>query len=211
VNRIAPDDLYEGIEPSGNRNVAGWGSRSPVFRDLVESVRPQVVIEVGSWLGASAIHMATVCRELGLATKVYCVDTWLGAEEFWGRFHYTPDRNLLLRNGYPQVYYSFLSNVVEFGLEDVIVPVPNTSLIGAKILSQLGVSANLIYIDASHDYLDVKLDIEAYRRLLAPAGVMFGDDFHNDHFPGVARAVREHVGDDFEVRGGFWISKGLSP
>lgn len=205
MNKIGPENLYEGILPSKNKNVFGWNSYSDIFRKLVEENRPSVVVEVGTWLGASAIHMAKVAKELSLNTKMYCVDTWLGAQEFWTWAAGTPERNLKLKNGYPQVYFDFLSNVVEHGVQDVIVPVPNTSFVGSLVLGSMGVRADLIYIDASHEYVDVKNDIASYMPLLKSGGIMFGDDM-NGGWPGVMRAVNESFGGNLQVyQNNFWI------
>ena len=207
MNRINPETLYDGVPASGNKNVFGWNSYSDLFRRLVEEKKPSVIIEVGTWLGASAIHMAKVTKELSLGTRMYCVDTWLGAQEFWTWGSGTKERDLKLRNGYPQVYYDFLSNVVEHGVQDVIVPIPNTSHIGSMILAGMNVKADLIYIDASHEYLDVKGDISSYMKLLAPGGVMFGDDMNN-HWPGVKRAVEESFAGNFQIhQNNFWVHR----
>ncbi len=78
------------------------------------------------------------------------------------------------------------------------------SVMGAKYLQWANVSADLIYIDASHEYEDVKADIEAYMPILKPGCTMFGDDF--SAFEGVARAVREVFGRNVRiVDGNFWV------
>lgn len=194
--------VYEGILPSGEQLIAGWNSTRPTFRTLIEQTRPKTIIEVGTWLGASAIHMAGICRELGLATKIYCVDTWLGAQEFWTTHAESADRALRQKNGYPQVYFDFLANVVEHDHQETIMPVPNTSHIGSLILKHQGVTADLIYIDGSHEYEDVRLDIASYLSLLAPGGILFGDDAD---WPGVISAVRGQFGDRAVLQESFWI------
>lgn len=203
MNQITRD-IYENLEllPPDPQ---GWGSEHRVFSDLVATTRPEVIIEVGTWKGASAITMAKACQSEGLNTKIYCVDTWLGAVEFWTDFAHTPERNLMQKNGYPSIYYQFLSNVVHAGLQDIIIPIPNTSAIATKILKAMGVKAQLIYIDGSHDYEDVKADIRAYRELLAPGGIMFGDDFK--HFADVERAVKEEVKNFEVIDNNYWIAK----
>lgn len=209
MNKIG-SGIYDGIDPSGNERVFGWNSYSRVFRDLIAEKKPSVVVEVGTWLGASAIHMAKICKEMSLGTRIYCVDTWLGAQEFWTWGSSTPERNLRLKNGYPQVYYDFISNVVQHQVQDVIIPLPNTSHIGSIVLGSMGVKADLIYIDASHEYLDVKNDISSYMNLLSTNGIMFGDDM-NDHWPGVKRAVSESFGKNFMViENNFWVYRNPS-
>jgi hypothetical protein len=194
-------NIYEGIKPSGATSIQGWNSTKGLFAELIERVRPATIIEVGTWLGASAIHMAGLCRSLGLPTKIYCVDTWLGAGEFWNENWNQPAHDLRLKNGYPSVYYEFLANVVQHGFEDTIIPVPNTSFIGSCIFRHRHILADLIYIDGSHAYEDVKSDIAAYRELLTPGGVIFGDDigWHE-----VKRAVSESIPNHLE-RDNFWL------
>jgi predicted O-methyltransferase YrrM len=203
TNEIKPKDLFEGIKPSGAKRVPGWNSQNKIFDRLVNETRPSVIIEVGTWLGASAIHMATAARNAGVSCTIYCVDTWLGAEEFWTRFADTPERNLALKNGYPSVYYKFLSNVVEHGSQDTIVPIPNTSHIGSIILKHMRVQADLIYVDGSHEYEDVKSDIKDYMPLLRKGGVMFGDDMT---WKSVREAVDHSLGKKVEVvDNNFWV------
>jgi hypothetical protein len=200
MNKIG-DKVFEGIQPSGVANVSGWNSDQPLFRELIEKTRPAVIIEVGTWLGASAIHMAKICRELGLQTTIYCVDTWLGAEEFWTSQADTGERDLRQKNGYPQVYFDFLANVVQHDCQDLIVPIPNTSTIGSIILQDRRVLADLIYIDGSHEYQDVKTDVLAYKKLLSPKGLMFGDDIG---WGSVKMAISEVCPNHREI-GNFWL------
>ena len=190
-------NIYEGLELLPE-DLQGWNSKHPIFKELILSKRIYTIIEVGSWKGGSAIQMGTILK---IATgpdgemekkRIYCIDTWLGAAEFWtGDLANTPERNLLLKNGYPQIYYQFLSNVVHNGLQDYIIPIPVPSSIGVKILKAQGVKADLIYIDGSHEYDDVYADLNSYSELLNPGGVMFGDDYYS--FADVGRAVNDFV------------------
>lgn len=168
-------------------DLQGWGSDAPIFRQLIETVRPRLIIEVGTWKGASALHMAACCDELGFDTQILCIDTWLGAIEFWGD---TEDRDryqsLQRRHGYPSVYYQFLANVVHQGQTQRILAFPQTSAIAARWLARQQIQADLIYIDGSHECADVLADILAYRPLVRRGGILFGDDYD---WPGVREAV----------------------
>jgi len=205
VNKIN-DNIYAGILPSDSEEVQGWNSNEPIFEELIEKTRPETIIEVGTWLGGSAINMSKIIKKLNLNTKIYCVDTWLGAEEFWTRWAHTPDRDLRIKNGYPQVYFDFLSNVVKHEAQDIIIPIPNTSFIGCKILKHMEIKADLIYIDGSHEYEDVKMDIINYMDLLNPNGFMFGDDII---WEGVRKAVAESFKNNIIrlVNNNFWVYK----
>lgn len=204
ANEIGNEDIFQGIIRSRKRTILGWNSYSEIFKKLINQVRPQVIIEVGTWLGALAIHMAKLCQKLSLNTKIYCVDTWLGAEEFWTWLKDTPERDLKLKNSYPQVYFEFLSNVVEHNVQNMIVPIPNTSHIASIILKKFKVSPNLIYIDGSHEYQDVISDITDYYELLVPGGIIFGDDISWD---GVSTAVKTKFEKIEIFENNFWIVK----
>ena len=159
-------------------DLQGWGSQSPAFETLLARVKPSRIIEVGTWKGGSAIHMATVARKLGIAPEIICVDTWLGAVEFWTD-HKDPDRYLALkcRNGFPMVYYQFVANVIHRQCQDLITPFPQTSTIGALWFRRYGVKAGLIYIDGSHEEEDVYADLVSYWDLVQPGGILVGDDW----------------------------------
>ncbi len=126
-------------------DLQGWNGNSKVFQKLIDAVNPKVIIEVGTWKGLSAITMAEHVKHTNKSTKIYCVDTWLGAIEFWSSHKSTPERDLLLKNGYPNIYYQFLSNVVHRKVEDIIIPFPNTSYIGYLYFQSQNIKADMIY------------------------------------------------------------------
>lgn len=186
MNEIT-SDIYKDFTPLP-ADIQGWNSNSDIFDTLIKEIKPARIIEVGSWKGASAITMAKSLKANGLDSKIVCVDTWLGALEFWASQKHTPERNLLLKNGYPQIYFQFLSNVVHEGFQEVILPFPNTSFIAARYFKANEIQAELIYIDASHEYEDVLSDCKEYWDVVAPKGIMFGDDWG---WESVRKAVEE--------------------
>jgi hypothetical protein len=164
MKAIHGTDVYEGFDFARFPcDLQGWGGDSPAFAELINEVRPSLVIEVGTWKGASAVSMADAAAREGLSTKIVCVDTWLGALE--------------CRQGYPQVYYRFLANICHRGHQQRIVPFPMDSASAALWFMSHGIKAGLIYIDASHEEEAVYQDLVDYRQLLAPGGKMFGDDW----------------------------------
>jgi predicted O-methyltransferase YrrM len=188
----------------------GWGSDAPLLGESIQLVRPQRICEVGSWKGRSAINMANAAKALGLHTEIVCVDTWLGSPEHWLRQEPEWYSSLAIRHGMPQLYYTFLANVVRAGVSDVITPFPNTSEGAAAVFSALDIRFELAYVDAAHEYEPAKRDIALYYDLLAEEGLLIGDDYL--HWPGVTQAA-----DDFAqerrlpligARGKFVIPKG---
>eukprot|EP00966_Prymnesium_polylepis_P055882 1292773-Prymnesium_polylepis.1 len=92
--------------------------------------QPDLIIEVGVWKGRSAVYLSQAQRAVVGGGVLIAVDTWLGAMEFWNRRvtggRYDPERDLEWVHGYPHVYYTFLSNVVQNGLAERIIPFPSS-------------------------------------------------------------------------------------
>lgn len=198
-------------------DITGWHSDDPIFERLITEVRPQIVLEVGSWKGASALNMARLLRQNGLHTsRICCVDTWLGSLEFWtSRNDSERYGSLKFKNGYPQVFYQFLANVLHSQVEDVIIPFPVPSDLAAqwfKLANDAtpGFVADLIYLDGDHSYRSVIADIQMWWDNLRSGGVMFGDDYLA--FEGVKQAVQAFVFDRnlenyFTVEDNKWVIK----
>lgn len=184
-------------------DLQGWASNSPTFAQVITSYRPKLIIEVGTWKGGSAIHMANTCRALynNDDFEIVCIDTFLGSVEHWNRIAYS----MSFDNGRPDIYKTFISNVIQTNNTKVITPFPVDSHNGQQVLEYYGVLADLIYIDAGHDFDAVVKDIEGYKKLLKPGGILLGDDIHhgpivdacNKTIPGWA-----HINDKF-----FWIKR----
>ena len=120
---------------------------------------------------------------------IVCIDTWLGGLDHISN-PMTADWDIgrYRQHGYPILYYQFLANVMHTGMQNYIVPFPNTSAIAARWLLKNGIQADIVYIDASHDEDDVHNDLVDYWKILRPGGVMFGDDW-SSYWPGVVNAV----------------------
>ena len=161
-----------------------------MLTEAVRVLRPALICEVGSWKGRSAINMARAAKEHGIKTEIVCIDTWLGSSEHW-LYKNSPEffASLRIRNGMPQLYFTFLANVVRAGMTDLITPFPTTSETAAAIFASYGTRFDLIYIDAAHEYESVKRDISLYFDLLSENGLLIGDDYIV--WEGVTRAAND--------------------
>jgi hypothetical protein len=130
------------------------------------------------------------CKELGLTTEIVCIDTWLGNKEHWLKKD-APDHydSLKIRNGYPGLYWTFLRNVVEHGMQDVITPMPMPSDTAYYVLKSMNARADLIYIDGAHEYENVTRDLQQYWELLGDDGLLIGDDYVG--WDGVTKAAND--------------------
>jgi Methyltransferase domain len=187
-------------------DLQGWASDHPYFSSLVEETRPALIIEVGTWKGASAINMAKAAREIRADVTVLCVDTWLGSNEvLWSDPALRP--LLALRNGIPQVYQQFLANIVLSDLTDTVFPMPMTSTCAAALLSRFSIAADLIYVDAGHSEREVYGDLIHFWPLVRTGGVLFGDDYWTT-WDGVIKAVNRFAHEPalpLETSAGKWV------
>jgi predicted O-methyltransferase YrrM len=182
-------DPYKILEhkpsPPGSK---GWYSDHPIFEKLIKERRPKRIIEVGSLFGASAIHMGELLKRNKIDAELTCVDTFLGSRETF--FEFREYREAMLRDRRYSFFEEFLGNIEQAGFKDLINPFCQTSTNAARILTELGAKFDLIYIDASHEYLDVLNDLRLWHPLLADGGVLIGDDFE-DPWYGIIRAAME--------------------
>lgn len=169
-------------------NLQGWNGKSPIFSELITEIRPSVIIEVGSYLGLSAVTMAKSIQDLQLESHLFCVDTWLGSPEHWKgpmlkEFHY-------FTSGTSILYDQFIVNMIINKVDDIVIPIPNTSKNAYYILNDKGIKADLVYVDGSHHEDDVCDDIMLYSNMLTEKGVIFGDDWSwNSVKRGLVKAV----------------------
>ncbi len=180
---IYSDYLFN-LEPE---DIQGWHSQHHIFKELIELVKPRVIIEVGSWKGASVIHMCEHTQ-----SPIICVDTFLGEEAFWIEDQWRP--HLKFKGGRPTIYNTFMSNVIRQKRHNQIIPLSLSTITAARYLKKLGIKADLIYVDASHEAGDVYRDLEFYWELLETGGVLFGDDYMG-HFQGLIDDVNKFVQD----------------
>lgn len=158
---------------------------------LIHKKQLHTIVEIGTWLGKSAITMASLLPEDG---RVYAVDTWKGGVEKAYEIH---AKRLAI------AYEQFLSNVIHMGMTQKVVPLRMASLDGAKYLEGK-VSPDLVYVDASHEEADVYDDLCAWWPYVQEGGILCGDDWL---WSGVALAVKQFAKENdlrVLVVGNFW-------
>jgi predicted O-methyltransferase YrrM len=147
------------------------------YADLYDSVAARLprgcrVVEVGSWQGASVVHLADALA--GKDATVFSVDNGIGTEHSPTLWHVGIER---LRR-----------NVADAG----VLVLPVDSLLAARAFSPH--SVDFVFIDAGHTYEAVKADVAAWYPIVKPGGILAGHDYSNPEFPGVRRAVDELLG-----------------
>ena len=170
-----------------------WFSYPNLYKRVVEEFPSgSKFVEVGSWKGRSSSHMAVEIANSGKNIDFYCVDTWKGALEHQGMD--------CLKN----LYDTFLENMKP--VEKYYFPLKITSEEASKKFEDE--SLDFVFIDASHEYEDVKLDIQFWLPKVKPGGILAGHDYYvepnYDYHPGVKKAVNEELC-GFETSENCWI------
>eukprot|EP00271_Cylindrocystis_brebissonii_P016132 TRINITY_DN39358_c0_g1_i1.p1 TRINITY_DN39358_c0_g1~~TRINITY_DN39358_c0_g1_i1.p1 ORF type:complete len:318 (-),score=21.91 TRINITY_DN39358_c0_g1_i1:107-1060(-) len=166
--------------------IKGWDSSATVFKRVIEETKPSLILELGTYLGASAIHMANVSASLGLSPLILCLDDFRGWIEEENQSKSSAQSPMVF--GDSLQLYQFMSNVVRAGHQDTILPLPYNVETALRALCHLGVRADLIEVDAGHTFLSAWHDVNlAYPLLAQPGGVMFGHDIQNEE---VRKAVK---------------------
>jgi len=154
-------DPFESYEPNfSSFDRSGWGLHG-LFAYLITRLTPKIIIEVGTWKGNSAIHMAEIASSLKLSTEIVCVDTFTGSPEHWIQSHsqsFNDDRtfsdyydDLKITRGRPTLFEIFMNNCICAKVANRITPFPVSSDTAWYVLNTLGVKAEVIYVDAGHE------------------------------------------------------------
>lgn len=163
------------IDVSRAMTVPGWMGDTELEWLAEQASRCKTIVEVGCWMGRSTVAMA---ENMPKDAKLYAVDHWKGSEELQEELRDKPSDWLWLE---------FNRNVC--GL--AVFPYCGESATAAKFFTEeYAVKFDMIFIDASHDYLNVCRDILAWKPLLSPSGILSGHDYRPS-YPGVIQAVNE--------------------
>lgn len=168
-------------------SIPGWMTE-PELNWLAEQARRhQRIAEIGAWQGRSTVALAdtpgTVCA----------IDTWAGSSEHQAELAQHPPDWLWRR---------FRANTKAY---PNILPLRAPSLEAAKLPQ----TYDMIFIDASHEYAEVKADIEAWSRRLEPGGLFCGHDLD---WPDVYRAVTELLPEAAWTEvGSLWVADTHQP
>lgn len=152
-------------------------------------------VEVGSWKGRSASYLAVEIINSGKKILLDCVDTFDGSEEHLDPTSNTFEPLLKTKNG---LYLEFLQNTKP--LKQVIRPIRLSSLEAVTLYDDE--SLDFVFIDAAHDYGNVKADIEAWYKKVKPGCIIAGHDYSWSEE--VKRAVDEQLTNVQESEG-CWI------
>ena len=175
-----------------------WFANAQIMGALLNEFKPAVLCEVGSWMGASARFQASS----PFVQRLICVDHWdrTRVENWVPGTH--PEEWM------DNMYEHFMANAVHARLENKIYPVRLDSTAGAAHLASLGIKFDWIYLDGAHATVAVIEDIKHYLPLLAPKGLLCGDDWsyatEPENVRGAVMTMAGQLGAQVHAYGNFW-------
>jgi len=159
--------------------------------DSGEAPSPVRILEIGSWVGESALAMREAAGDTPV--EINCVDTWQGsANDATGEI-------VRRVGGSATMMDYFKQNVSKYLGESIIAHLGRSPEIAESFVGQ---TFDLIFLDGGHAYHEISADIRAWLPHVAPGGVICGHDYCQD-FPGVIRAADE-LGPDGVVGKVWW-------
>lgn len=189
------------------QEVIGWFDALDLY-DEVAMTTPtgSVVVEVGVAFGKSLLYLAEKIAETGKQIQIIAVDKWEPYPEasfIWNKTADMPDSERVAyecaekHNG---IFAAFLHNLYHSGYANNVSVVRMDSVQAAASFKAAGIKPHFVFIDAAHDYDNVKRDIDAWWE--TGPDWMAGHDYNRgqDNFPGVWKAVDEKFADSDPVR-----------
>tara|TARA_R110000803_G_scaffold58952_1_gene117279 strand:- start:1443 stop:2663 length:1221 start_codon:yes stop_codon:yes gene_type:complete len=145
-------------------------------------------VEVGSWKGMSSVYMAVEIINSKKNIKFDCIDLW-GTD---------PDKVYADKK---DLYSTFIKNIKP--VKHIINPIVSNSWEAASLYEDR--SLDFVWLDAGHEYQDIKKDIAAWYPKVKIGGTIAGHDFTTA--PGVSQAVSEYFNKDFKQINTSWLHK----
>jgi hypothetical protein len=155
-------------------------------------------VEVGTYLGRSICSLGEVVKQSGKKIVVIGVDTCCGSgPEGWRGKDYHASA---VKDGGGSFASALHKNVLDCGLADTVTLIISDSVSASQLFA--GASLEWVHLDARHDYASVKADIEAWLPKVKPGGWLSGDDYVEEKWPEVVKAVNETL-----PRAKLWVDQ----
>jgi hypothetical protein len=135
-----------------------WSMHLPFAYDLMREFRPKVFVELGVWKGESYFAFCQSVEENGVATQCYGIDTWRG-DVHAGIYGPEIGNEVVAYNS----KYSRFSHLMAMTFKEAAGEFSDGSI-------------DLLHIDGSHRYEDVKKDFETWLPKLSQNGIVLFHD-----------------------------------
>jgi glycosyltransferase involved in cell wall biosynthesis/predicted O-methyltransferase YrrM len=186
------------LNPTFNE-IPGWFSYTKLYDAMVESaVDNAVFVEIGSWMGKSTNYLARKIYESNKNINFTTVDTFKGTD--------TEQLHKNIVNQFAgDMFIEFTDNLVLNNNYENLTVIKDESVNAATTFTNS--SIDFIMIDGGHSYEEVTTDLHAWYHKIKPGGVITGDDYGMDMFPGVTEAVDKYFYTQARCDDLTWIIK----
>ena len=194
LNKRQPDEPFPhlGHYPARKswHDIGGWfnwrSGQEEAVRQFPEGSR---FVEVGTYLGRSLCSLAEVIEQSGKNITVIGIDTCRGSgpegersKDYHGK---------AVEDGGGTFAGALHRNLVDCGVADKVILIVADSVAASGLLADG--SVEWVHLDARHDYASVRADIDAWLPKIKPGGWLSGDDYDEEKWPDVVRAVRDRL------------------
>jgi cephalosporin hydroxylase len=169
-------------------DIDGWFTWRSAQEEAVASfAEGSRFVEVGTYLGRSLCSLAEVVERSGKNIDVIGIDTCRGSGPEGSRgqdYHESA-----VADGGGTFAGALHKNVLDCGFGEKITLIISDSVSAARLFSDG--SLEWVHLDARHDYASVKADIDAWLPKVRVGGWLSGDDYDEQKWPEVVRAVAD--------------------
>src|SRR5271166_3977217 len=151
------DELY--WQPSRQAIPGAWTGHLAIAFWLIKAARPTMFVELGTHSGNSYSAFCQAIAQMGLPTRAFAVDTWLG-DEHSGLYGEEVFRALQAFN---ESHFGAFSKLLRTTFDEARSYFADNSI-------------DLLHIDGLHTYEAVKRDFETWRSALSPSSVVVFHD-----------------------------------
>jgi GT2 family glycosyltransferase len=143
-------------QPGG---VGNWSGHLPFAYDLIASLRPNLIVELGTQYGESYFGFCQAVEEHRLSAQCYAVDTWRG-DEHTGAYGDSVYDEV---DSYNRTHYGSFSSLLRTRFDDAASQFAEASI-------------DLLHIDGLHTYEAVAHDFSHWLPKVKPGGVILLHD-----------------------------------
>ena len=193
VAKVLLDELFLGVDPMAipsQEEVAlnipnGMTHLQAEDVDLVLAATTLPLtfwLELGSFVGGSAIVTVKQILARGWNVSVVTADTFLGDRGIIWEATAEQKQKLLRADGSISLYDRFKRNIQQNAYQSCILPLVATSVVTLRLVASLAERQiiplpQVIYLDSAHEEDEILLELRLAWKVLPVGGILFGDDW----------------------------------
>jgi predicted O-methyltransferase YrrM len=184
--------------------IPGFFDFRALYDHFIKILQPHdTFVEIGTFCGASIIHLARQAEIADLPLTIVAVDNFDSYEDGMELAYAVVHPDVLVHHSPLQAFRNFQEITKTDHLIRTLI---SDSAEAAKHFPDASVA--IAFIDAGHDYVDVLRDITAWLPKIKPGGILAGHDIDG---LGVSRAVADLLGNRISIVGRSWVHRKIIP